>query len=93
VGTFKERAMETQDFREAAIRLLVDIGAVKMCRHDELVSADTSKESMAFALATKQIKDGKVDASLEQYKAIVGAVLAYANGGFCASCDKERRQA
>lgn len=81
MGTFKEGEMMTRDLREQAHRLLVDIGAIEMCHHDEPVRSVSAQHSRAYALATEQVKQGKVDASRED-----------ADRGFCASCAKGREE-
>ena len=92
MGSAKNEATRKADLRSEVVRFLVRIGAIRECRHDVVVGRVESKESMAYAMATNEAKTGRVDASLEEYRAMVSAVWSEAQRGFCPSCDKERRE-
>lgn len=91
MGSAKNEAMRKADLRSEVVHFLVRIEAIRECRHDVAVGGNESKESMAYAMATNEAKTGRVDASLEEYRAMVSTALSEAKRGFCASCDKERR--
>lgn len=90
MGRAKEEMMRREGLYYSAVDVLVETEAVSRCEfHEDFYGDNGDEEALrhAYALGTNWVKDGRVDATREEFMTAIKT--AYDESGFdCPSCEK-----